>query len=122
MAKILLVEDDPQITTLYSLKLLQVGFELMCAGNGLEALKSLATYTPDLVLLDLRMPVMNGDEFLERFRKMTDFQQTPVIVLTNISRSEAPQTIWHHGISEYIVKAHTTPKEIVEIINRTLVA
>ena len=120
MAKVLLVEDDVQIVTLYSIKLNQEGYDLVCAENGLAGLKALDSFTPDIILLDLRMPVMSGEKFLEKIRNQTKFADIPVIVLTNISRSEAPKTIWHYGISDYVVKAHSTPRELVELINRTL--
>lgn len=120
MSKILLVEDDLQIATLYSIKLENSGFEFLHAENGLAALKALSNFTPDLVLLDLHMPVMDGEAFLEAYRKQPAFIDTPVIILTNISKTEAPKTLWHLGITDYIVKAHTTPSELVQTIRQIL--
>ena len=92
----------------------------MQAFNGLEALKSLDSFTPDIVLLDLKMPVMDGEEFLHKLRQKPSFSGIPVIILTNLNRTEAPKTLWHLGISAYIVKAHITPSELVAIINDIL--
>lgn len=120
MAKILLIEDDYSISTVYKIKLEHEGFECVQAYNGLEALKLLDTIVPDLILLDLKMPVMDGETFLGLFRKNFSDLHTPIIVLTNINSSEAPKTIWHHGIEDYIVKAHMTPSELVQRIQSTL--
>ena len=120
MTKILLVEDDSSIATLYKFKLESCNYHCLHAENGLDALKALDTFHPDLVLLDLRMPVMDGETFLGRFRKKEGFENIPVIVLTNINRSEASSTLWHHGVSAYIIKAHTTPTEIVDTIEKHL--
>ncbi len=120
MAKILLVEDDPSIIQLYSFKLSSAGYEVRTAQNGLIGLKTLPDFFPDLILLDLRMPVMDGEAFLQAFRKKPEHADVPVIVLTNISRDEAPKTLWHYGISGYYVKANHTPAELVTIIGEVL--
>jgi len=120
MTNILLVEDDISISTIYSIKLEHSGFGVKQAYNGLEALNHVANSMPDLVLLDLKMPVMDGEQFLHTFRKKYPNDAVPVIVLTNLNRSEAPKTLWHLGISAYIVKAHITPSELIETINKTL--
>lgn len=120
MSKILLVEDDLNIATIYKIKLEHSGYTFKHGENGLEALKLLEDFVPDLVLLDLMMPVMDGETFLKILRKNLKYTNLPVIVLTNINRSEAPKTLWHYGIEDYIVKAHTTPTEIVQAIAKTL--
>lgn len=120
--QILLIEDDRAITELYKYKLELHGLDVMCASNGLEGLKLVRDHGIDLILLDLRMPVMGGEEFLRRFRKEIDTSEIPVLVLTNISRDEAPKTLWHYGISGYFVKAHNTPadllKEVIKVLEK----
>ena len=120
MSKILLIEDDFNISMLYKIKLEHSGYTCLQAYNGLEALKLLETHVPDLILLDLKMPVMDGEKFLEVYRKNYNKLTTPIIILTNLNSSEAPKTIWHHDVEDYIVKAHTTPGELVELIQKTL--
>ncbi len=117
---VLLVEDDHTISRLYGTKLDLEGFKVDYAYNGLEALKLLETAKPSLILLDLMMPVMDGEEFLRRMRKNPEYQNIPVLVLTNLSREEAPKTLWHYGISGYFIKAHNSPKDLVYIIEKTL--
>lgn len=120
MAKILLLEDDPTIAKLYSLKLELEDHVVAYAINGLEGLHLTKHHTYDIILLDLRMPVMDGEEFLRKFRKENTQKDIPVIILTNISREEAPKTLWHFGISGYFVKAHSTPKDLAEIVTNLL--
>ena len=120
MPKILLIEDDYAIANLYKIKLESNNYDVWVAVNGLEGLKAIEKSIPELVLLDLKMPVMSGEEFLHKFRKNPKYQNIPVVVLTNISREEAPKTIWHYGISGYFVKAHNTPADLIKIIEKTL--
>jgi DNA-binding response OmpR family regulator len=117
---ILLAEDDRAISSLYSHKLVLDGYKVLQAFDGVEMLGILKNNEIDLVLLDLRMPKMSGDEALERMRKIKKYSNTPVIVLTNIGREEAPKTLWHLGISEYIVKVNITPKEMADKIRLLL--
>lgn len=120
MKSILLLEDDYAIANLYKTKLESFEFKVTIAINGLEGLKEIKKSIPDLILLDLKMPLMSGDEFLHKFRKNVEHQDTPVIILTNISREEAPKTLWHYGISGYFVKAHNTPSELLKIVKDIL--
>jgi len=78
------------------------------------------SFAPDLLLLDLLMPGMNGDEMLELMRAEEWGASVRVIILTNISRSEAPMTLRFLSVDRYAVKAHHTPSQIVEIIYEVL--
>jgi len=111
---ILLVEDDLAIANLYKYKLELHDLIVIHAHNGLDALKKAKENSVQLILLDLLMPVMNGEEFLQKFRKQESGEPVPVLILTNISRDEAPKTLWHFGISGYFVKANNTPAELYE--------
>lgn len=117
--KILIVENDQTISELYTTKLRLEGHFVVQAYNGLEALKKIERDYFDLILLDLRMPVMDGERFLEKLRKTN--QSVRIIVLTNLSREEAPKTLWHYGISGYFVKAHNTPSDLVKVIDRVII-
>ena len=75
---------------------------------------------PDLILLDLRMPHMSGDEMLRELRNKEWGREIPVIILTNISKDEAPRTLWHLGVSDYIVKSNSTPQKIAECVQNIL--
>lgn len=118
--KIVIVEDELPIQRLYKTKLELEGFGVEVASTGSEGLKLIRQTTPDLVLLDLRMPGMNGDEMLVKLRQTEWGAGVRVIILTNVSRDEAPAQLRLLGVSRYIVKAHHTPSQLVEIIHEVL--
>ena len=119
--KILIVEDDVQIRQIYEFKLENSGFEVLSAMNGEMGLIEARAFTPDLILLDLRMPVMNGDIMLEHLRAEEWGADMRVIILTNISKDEAPRSLGFLGVDRYVVKAHHTPSQVVEIVREVLV-
>lgn len=118
--KIVIVEDDPAIVEMYKFKLEHEGFLVKTALNGQQGLEVIETFQPDLILLDLRMPVMSGDDMLEKLRQTPWGSDIRVIVLTNISRDEAPHKLRLLNVDRYIVKAHHTPRQVVEIIEEIL--
>lgn len=118
--KIIIIEDDESIRNLYKLKLQYENFVVFVAKNGQEGLKAIKKHTPDLVLLDLRMPIMNGDEMLQKLRSTDWGAHTRVVVLTNLSKDEAPHSLRFLNVDRYIVKAHHTPAQIVRIIKEIL--
>jgi DNA-binding NarL/FixJ family response regulator len=77
-------------------------------------------FTPDLILLDLRMPIMSGDTMLEQLRSKDWGADMRVIILTNISKDEAPRSLGFLGVDRYVVKAHHTPSQVVEIVREVL--
>lgn len=117
---ILIVEDDHAIAQMYCFKLEHEGYVVEVAYNGEEGLAAVDKFKPDLILLDLRMPVMNGDEMLEKLRSSKDGADIKVIILTNISKDEAPPRLRFLDVERYIVKAHHTPKQVVDIIQEVL--
>lgn len=118
--KILIVEDEQVIAQMYLFKLESEGFIVKVASNGKEGLAAVSEFAPDLILLDLRMPVMSGDEMLERLRTSKIGSEIKVIILTNISKDEAPTRLRFLDVDRYVVKAHHTPKQIVDIIREVL--
>ena len=111
--KVLIVEDDIAIAQMYQLKCELTGISAKTAGNGQEALDILKSFTPDVILLDIQMPVMNGAEFLRVFHSDEANKKIPVLVLTNTGAEEAPASMWGTGIIGYIIKANTTPSEVI---------
>ena len=120
MSAILIVEDDQSIAQMYEFKLLQAGYEIRVAHNGADGLISAEQNPPALILLDLRMPIMSGDDMLQELRATEWGQDIQVIILTNISRSEAPAKLQFLGVDRYIVKAHHTPQQVLEIVREVL--
>lgn len=118
--KAVVVEDDSDLQFLYKHKLEVEGFDVLVASNGLEGLEAIERHRPDIVLLDLLMPVMGGSEMLARLRSKEWGSNVRVIVLTNISKDEAPPALRFLHVDRYVVKAHHTPAQIVGIIREVL--
>ena len=120
MIKVLIVEDETQIAKMYEFKLEKSGYEVMCAVNGIDGLKIASDFKPDLILLDIMMPEMNGDKMLKILRSKDWGKNIRVIILTNISKDEAPSSLRLLNVDRYIVKAHYTPAQVIEIVNELL--
>ncbi len=118
--KITVVEDEPAICNMYKMKLASSGFDVSVAFNGKEGLEVVEKHKPTLILLDIKMPVMSGDEMLEKLRQTDWGADIRVIILTNISRDEAPHNLRLLNIDRYIVKAHYTPTQVIDIVNEVL--
>ena len=118
--KICVIEDDPSIAAMYEFKLRLEGYVVTVASNGSDGLKLIKAEAPDLILLDLKMPRMSGDEMLEKLRATPWGSGVRVIILTNISKNEAPQKLRFLNVDRYVVKAHHTPAQIVQIVDETL--
>ena len=104
MTKIAIIEDDSVISQMYRMKFEADGFEVQIANNGRDGIALVQEFSPDIVLLDLQMPLMNGDEALKQMRK-TDWGKTiPVMILTNLGEEEAPKDIRSLGIESYTSK------------------
>ncbi|MCX6765719.1 MAG: response regulator [Candidatus Moranbacteria bacterium] len=117
---ILLVEDDAFVTDIYHTKLEQEGFAIMVAENGMEAIKRLEEQLPDLILLDIIMPYMDGIEVLKKIKEKKEWKNIPVILLTNLSEKEKVEEGLGIGASDYLIKSHFTPSEVVGKIRSLL--
>lgn len=118
--KAAVIEDDQDLQYLYKLKLEREDFRVATASNGEEGLKVTQSFQPDIILLDLMMPVMNGTEMLARLRSEEWGSDVRVIILTNISKDEAPQALRFLHVDRYIVKAHHTPAQVISIVKEIL--
>jgi len=118
--KIAVIEDEAPIRELYRAKLDLEGYDVRTANNGKDGLALAESFLPDLLLLDIRMPEMNGDEMLEKLRGTTWGASMRVIILTNLSKDEAPSILRFLSVDRYIVKAHHTPRQIVDIVEEVI--
>jgi DNA-binding response OmpR family regulator len=118
--KVAVIEDEPSIRILYQTKLELEGFVVQTAADGLSGMELVESFQPHLALLDLRMPGMNGDEMLQRVREQEWGADVRVIILTNISRDEAPSILRFLSVDRYVVKAHYTPSQVVELVRDVL--
>jgi two-component system, OmpR family, alkaline phosphatase synthesis response regulator PhoP len=123
MAKILLVEDDAILVEMYQAKFELEGHEVQVATNGEECLETLKQFTPDLILLDILMPKLNGFHVLKEIKKQPNLRTIPVILLTNLGEAEVDmnrELAAALGVSDYLIKSHHTPDEVVEKAMKTL--
>jgi DNA-binding response OmpR family regulator len=118
--KITIVEDEAPIRDMYAHKLRAAGYTVSTAADGASALHVIEHELPDLILLDIKMPHLPGQEVLKRIRATDWGKDVKVIVLTNISKSEAPHEFRVLGVNRYIVKVHYTPTQVLEIIKEVL--
>ncbi|HLN18966.1 MAG TPA: response regulator [Patescibacteria group bacterium] len=116
--KILIVEDDSFVMDIYRTKLIQEGMEVETADNGMEALKKIEKLQPDLILLDIVMPYVDGLEVLKKVRAMEDKKNIPIVLLTNLSQKEEVDQGLALGANDYLIKSHFTPSEVLEKINK----
>ena len=122
MAKqhILLVEDDGFLASIYAQKLELEGFDVSLATNGEDGLRLATKDIPDLILLDLVMPKLNGFEVLERLKQEDATKKIPVLVLTNLGQREDVERCMQLGAAGYVIKAHSLPHETIAKVKEIL--
>jgi DNA-binding response OmpR family regulator len=118
--KILLVEDSKTIQQMYRNKLTFEQFQVLTADNGMEAIKILSQEKPDIILLDLMMPVMDGYKVLQVVKTDPKLSNIPVLVFSAKGQPEEVEKALNLGAAGYIVKATTKPNEVVERIRKVL--
>lgn len=112
--KILVVEDDKDLRDFYSELLESEGFTVLTAENGQIGLEAVKSQKPDIVLLDLMMPVMDGKEMLHQMRSLPASSKTPVLVLTNAGDADnIRQTKFFDNANDFLIKSNITPDELL---------
>jgi DNA-binding response OmpR family regulator len=119
-AKLLLVEDDVTLVKMYERKFLSDGYEVSIAYDGLEGLEKVGKEKPDLVLLDIMLPKLDGLAMFKKMRGQPETFNTPVILLTNFGQEDAVFECYKLGAIDYIVKANVTPQQVVEKVEKFL--
>lgn len=117
---ILFIDDDPTVILAYRTKLVQAGFELKTAGDGLEAMRQLALLAPDVIILDLVMPKFNGVEIMGFIRSNPKLKNTPVIVLSVQSIIDAEGEPILETAFRRLIKGNCTPDMMIEAIRDVL--
>lgn len=118
--KIAIIEDDAVIAQMYRMKFEAEGFEVQVAENGRLGVELCKQFRPNMILLDLKMPEMSGDEALKLIRREPWGKNIPVIILTNLGEEEAPAGLESLGVQSYIVKADLTPRQVTERVKQAL--
>lgn len=120
MPKILIVEDDPFLSKMYSKKLQVEGYEVEVAKDGEEGLAKLKSFLPDLALMDLMLPKLNGLEAIERAKADPKIQNIPILVLSNLSATIDTETAVKKGAAGYLIKSEYTPSQIISKIKELI--
>jgi len=118
--KVLIVEDDKFLSNAYRLKFTKVGYEVHLACDGEDAMKTLSTFTPDIILLDLVMPVKDGFTVLAELKAHDTYKNIPVIITSNLSQKEDIDKAKNLGAKDFIVKSDVSLDDIVEKIQKVM--
>jgi two-component system response regulator VicR len=122
MAKIIIVEDDMDLNNAYTLILNKEGHEVVRAYNGDEAIEKLRSFDPDLILLDLLMPVKSGVEFLQDYDVVHKHSHTKVLIFTNLEHASEIHEAFRLGADQCVIKAWTAPQGLISVVNDILAA
>ncbi len=117
---LLIVEDEAATAEMYSARLKQAGYEVDIAHDGQEGLDKMMAEHPALVLMDILMPGLSGEQAVERAKHEPSTKNIPIIMLTNYSDSIELRNAMQQGAIDYIVKSELTPSQVVEKIQKIL--
>lgn len=120
MTKVAIIEDDQAISQMYRFKFEAEGYEVETADNGKIGLELVEKMRPDIILLDLMMPEMTGDEMLAKMRQTIWGKNIKVVVLTNQGEQEIPPEVHQLNVSAVILKADMTPRQVAELVKKQL--
>jgi DNA-binding response OmpR family regulator len=120
MTKIAIIEDDQAISQMYRFKFEGEGFDVQTAENGKLGLELAENMKPEVILLDLMMPEMTGDQMLAELRKKSWGKDIKVIILTNMGEQEIPDSVKKLGVSDVILKADMTPRQVADVVKKHL--
>ena len=118
--KILIIEDEKVLAEMYKDKFIQAGFEVILAYSSEDALKVLRKEKPDLILLDILLPRINGIGFLTRIKNDPGLSLIPVIAFSNYDDAETKGEALRLGVKDYLIKTNYTPQEIIEKVKTYL--
>lgn len=117
LRRVLLVEDDKDVSDAFYILLTKEGYDVQQAYNGKDALEKIPEFRPEIVLLDLLMPIMDGNEFL---RTYNNDERIPIIVFSSLDSRTEVQEALELGASRYMLKSWATPDELFRVINDTV--
>ena len=120
MARILIVEDDRDLNNAYSVILKNEGHDVVEAFDGKQALKKLKDFSPDLILLDLLMPIMGGLEFLQHYDLLKAHPKVKVLIFTNMENSPEVNEAYKLGAHRCIIKSWTAPHNLARVVSDSL--
>ena len=120
MKKVLIIEDDQLVSTVYSNKLAAEGYEVQVADDGEIGLAKVGSFKPDLILLDLILPKLNGVDLMKQLRAQPEYEQLPIVVFSNTYLSNVIKEAWKAGATKCFSKTNCSPRQIIDCIGSLL--
>jgi len=120
MKKVLIIEDDQIIANVYRNKFAVEGYQAEAVFDGESGLKTMRTFQPDVMLLDLILPKMSGVDFIKQVRSEADFAKVPIIVFSNTYLTNLIQEAWKAGASKCLSKTNCSPKDVLDVVRQTI--
>jgi CheY-like chemotaxis protein len=120
MANVLLIDDDTVLLKLYSTRLQADGHQVQVATNGEQGIQALSQFIPNVIILDLLMPKLNGFKFIEQIRQNPNLQNIPIIIFSSVANQEQIDRLRSLGIQTILNKIDITPTQLVDVINQHL--
>ncbi len=120
MSKILVIDDDPTIVAIYRNAFSKQGFAVETANDGVTGLTRFHEWQPDIVLLDINIPALNGLEWLQTIRHEPSFEKFPVVVLTGGSTRANVMSAWNVGATCVMLKSRDEPQRIIDVVKAVL--
>ncbi len=118
--KILVIEDDTFLSEMYVTKFNQEGFEVLTAVDGESGLKVAQEELPNVILLDVLLPKINGLELLDILKKNPKAKEIPVVILTNLGKKEDVENGLKRGAASYLIKGHFSPLEVLAKVKEVI--
>lgn len=116
---ILIVEDDATLQDVYKIILSSKGYAVHVANDGLDGLQKVKAIRPDMVLLDIFMPVMDGREFMRNI-DMTDYPDTKIVVYSNLSDRKLENELLALGAHKFVLKSSMSPRDLLTLVDQVL--
>lgn len=116
--KIIIIEDDTLLIRMYKTKFENSGYQVLTAGDGVEALEIIKKEIPDFIISDVMMPKLSGIQVIEEIRKDPQLAHIPVLMLSNLSDPTQMEKAKQLGVKEFILKANFTPSQIVDKVEQ----
>ncbi len=120
MSKILIIEDDPLMRRMYQKIFTFEKYSVVMAANGEDGMVKVKSQKPNLILLDIMMPKMNGLQVLAKLKSDPDTKKIPVVVLTNLAGKQDAETAMAKGAVKYIIKSEHDPKAVAKMVKQIL--
>lgn len=119
--KILIIEDEAFLSEMYKMKFELEGYKVIIARDGQEGIESVFSDKPDIILLDLVMPIKDGYQVLEELKSNKDTKNIPVLILSNLGQADEIKRAMNDGADKYLIKANMTPNQLVKEVKDALI-